>query len=130
MPTYEFRCNDTGKRFEVKMSYADYDPDTVRSPFTGSDNVARIIGRVRVVRSEMSRLEQAFDGGDDTAMEALDDLEDADPRTLGRALRHFGRGVQDELGNEFNEVVGRLEAGESPESIEASMPEDASTGDE
>jgi putative FmdB family regulatory protein len=128
MPVYEFRCNDTGKRFEVKMSYADYDPDAVRSPFTGSDNVSRIIGRVRVVRSEMSRFEQAFDG-DESAMDALDDLEDADPRTLGRALRHFGKGMEDDLGGEFNEVVGRLESGESPESIEASMPEDGSIGD-
>lgn len=128
MPTYEFRCNDTGKRFEVKMSYSEYDPATVRSPFTGSNNVSRIIGRVRVVRSEMSRLEQAFDG-DNAAMEALDDLGDADPRTLGRALRHFGRGLEDDLGGEFKEVVGRLESGESPEAIEASMPEDSSLGE-
>lgn len=123
MPIYEFMCNDTGKKFEVHMSYADYDPSMVTSPFTGSANVTRLISRVRMVRSELSHFERAMDGDTD-AMEALDDLEESDPRTLGRALRKFAGGMEDDLGNEFKEVVGRLESGESPDQIEASLPPD------
>jgi Flp pilus assembly protein TadB len=36
----------------------------------------------------------------------------------------------EDLGAEFNEVVDRLEAGESPEEIEKSMPEMAGEGSE
>jgi hypothetical protein len=34
----------------------------------------------------------------------------------------------EDMGDEFNEVVGRLESGESPETIEESMPELAAGG--
>lgn len=118
MPIYEFRCNDTGRRFEVRMSYTDYDPDAVRSPFTGSDNVERIIRGVRMVRSETSRWDAAISGDGD----ALGDLDDADPQTLGRALEHLGRDLEGELGSEFKDVVGRLRDGETPEQIEQSLP--------
>ncbi len=117
MPIYEFRCNDTGKHFEVKVSIAEYDPATIVSPFTGSHNVVRIIRRVRLARSESSRWDQ-IEAGDE---EALSELEDADPRTLGRALRHFSGQVDEDMGSEFNEVIDRLESGQSPDEIEQSM---------
>ncbi len=117
MPVYEFRCNDTGKRFEVRMRYAEYDPEKVQSPFTGSTNVERIIRGVRLVRSETSRWEAAVGGDSD----ALSDLDEADPQTLGRALDHFGRDLEGELGYEFKEVVGRLRDGETPDQIEQSL---------
>ena len=53
----------------------------------------------------------------------LDDLDTEDPRTLGRMLREMSSEVGEDLGDEFEEVVGRLEKGENPEDIEASMPE-------
>ena len=36
----------------------------------------------------------------------------------------------EEMGPEFDEMVGRLEAGESPEEIEKTMPELGGMGDE
>ncbi len=42
---------------------------------------------------------------------------------------HFTAEMGEDLGQEFNEVVERLEHGESPEDIEASMPESAMGGD-
>ena len=53
----------------------------------------------------------------------LPDLDESDPRSLGRWMRKMSDEVGEDLGPEFGEVVGRLEAGESPESIESSMPE-------
>jgi Flp pilus assembly protein TadB len=38
-------------------------------------------------------------------------------------MRKMSREMGEDLGPEFDEVVGRLEAGESPEDIEESMPE-------
>ena len=61
---------------------------------------------------------------------ALDDLADADPATLGRYMRRMGDEVGEDLGEEFNEVVDRLERGEDPETIEASMPGLDSPSDE
>lgn len=119
MPKYEFRCNDTGKLFEIYASYQDYDPAKVVSPFTGSPNVSRVIRRIRVMRSESSRWDRMLDGDE----AALDDLDDTDPQTLGRALRHFGHQMDlgDEMVPEFNEVIDRLESGQTPEEIEQTM---------
>jgi len=51
------------------------------------------------------------------------DLDENDPRSLGRWMRKMSAETGEDLGPEFDEVVGRLEAGESPEKIEESMPE-------
>lgn len=114
---YEFRCNDTGKLFEVFFkSYADYQPDQVRSPFTGSANVTRIIRRVAIKKGGMFN---TLMSGDESA---LADLENADPMMLGRALREMSDEAGEDLGTEFHDIVDRLEAGQSPDEIEASLP--------
>jgi hypothetical protein len=47
---------------------------------------------------------------------------------MGRFMRKMAEESGEELPPEFNEVVGRLEKGESPEDIEKSMPELADMG--
>jgi Flp pilus assembly protein TadB len=42
---------------------------------------------------------------------------------MGRWMRKMSREMGEDLGPEFDEVVGRLEAGEDPEEIERSMPD-------
>jgi hypothetical protein len=59
--------------------------------------------------------------------ESLAGMED-DPRAMGRFMREMSQEMGEDLGDEFEEVAGRLEKGESPESIEASMP-DLGSGD-
>jgi hypothetical protein len=54
--------------------------------------------------------------------ESLTGLED-DPRAMGRFMREMTREMGEDLGAEYEEVVERLEKGESPESIEKSMPD-------
>jgi putative FmdB family regulatory protein len=116
MPTYQYRCLDCKKRFDVFMTYAEYGAQPVVCSHCGSAQVQRRIGRIRVARSEESRLESLADPS------ALAGLED-DPRALGRMMRQMGQEVGEDIGPEFNEVVGRLEAGESPEEIEKSIPD-------
>ncbi len=119
MPTYEYRCNETGRHFEINYkTYADFDQAVPRSPYTGSTNVTRIIRRVALARSSSVQLDR-IESGD---LNALSELENADPQTLGRVMRHFGSQLDEDLGNEFDEVVERLESGQTPEEIERTMP--------
>ena len=57
---------------------------------------------------------------DETALAGLDE---DDPRALGKFMRKMGQEMGEDMGDEFGEVIGRLESGESPESIEESMPD-------
>jgi len=98
------------------MTYAEYGTRAVTCLHCGSSNVQRRIGRVRVARSEESRLE---DLADPSKLAGLDD----DPKTLGRMMRQMSKEVGEDLGDVFDEVVSRLEAGQSPEDIEREIPE-------
>ena len=53
---------------------------------------------------------------------ALAGLEE-DPQALGRMMRKMCRELGEDLGPEFDEVVDRLEKGQSPEDIEAALPD-------
>lgn len=116
MPTYQYRCSDCNKRFEVFMTYQEYGTRRVQCTHCGSENVLRRIGRIRFARSEESRME---DLADPSSLEGLED----DPRALGRMMRKMSGEMGEELGPEFDEVVDRLEAGQSPEEIEKSIPD-------
>lgn len=126
MPTYDYVCLNCRKRFDVFMSYAEYGKRPVLCPHCQSTNVRRRIGRVRLLRSEESRLEALEDLADPAALEGLEE----DPRALGRMMRKMGEELGEELPPEFDEVVDRLEAGQSPEEIEAALPELAEEGNE
>jgi hypothetical protein len=52
-----------------------------------------------------------------------------DPRALGRAMKEMQGEVGEEMGGEFNEVVDRLEKGQSPDEIDQAFP-DLDAGDE
>jgi len=116
MPTYTYRCLNCKKRFEIFMTYTEYGSKPVFCTHCGSENVQRRIGRVRIARSMDSRLDNIDDPG------ALDGLED-DPRSLGKMMRQMGQEMGEDLPPEFDEVVGRLESGQSPEEIEEAMPD-------
>jgi putative FmdB family regulatory protein len=118
LPSYDYRCNDCKRRVVLTYkTYAEYDQAVPICPRCKGTNLTRLISRVAIAKSEESR----FSSLDDDS--ALDDLADADPATLGRYMRRMSQEMGEDLGDEFNEVVGRLERGENPEDIEASMPE-------
>lgn len=122
MPKYEYRCLSCRRRFEIFLSYSEYGSRPIACPHCKSEKVQRRIGRIRVARSGESLLESMADPG------ALDGL-DEDPRALGRMMRQMSHEVGEEMPPEFDEVVGRLEAGQSPEEIEQDLP-DLGAGDE
>ena len=89
----------------------------VSCPHCGSQALQRRIGRIRVLRSEESRLDSL---SDPTNWAGIDE---EDPRSMARMMRKMGQELGEDLPPEFDEVVDRLEAGENPEDIEASMPD-------
>ncbi len=127
MPTYDYFCLDCHKRFDLFMTYSEYGTRPVTCSHCGSKNVRRRLTRVRIAKSEESRLESLEDWADPAALEGLED----NPRELGRIMRKMGRELGEDLPPEFDEVVDRLEKGQSPEEIESALPELAEgSGDE
>jgi len=116
MPTYQYRCLNCHKRFEIFMTYSEYGTRPVHCPYCQSELVERRIGRIRVAKSEDSRLE---DLADPSALAGLED----DPKALGKMMRKMGGELGEELPPEFDEVVDRLEAGQSPDEIERALPD-------
>lgn len=124
MPIYEYVCQDCRRRVTLFFrTFNDVSDVTPTCPRCGSTHLVRRISRVAVVRSEESRLESMLDS------DWVGDLDENDPRSLARFMRRMSEELGEDLGDEFEEVVERLEAGESPEEIEKQMPELAGEGD-
>ena len=118
MPIYEYTCHDCRRR--VSLLWRSFDDAQTREPVCprcGGKNLSRMISRVAVVRSEESRLDDLADPS------ALGGLDENDPKSLARFMRKMAAETGEDLGPEFDEVIGRLEAGEDPEAIEQSMPD-------
>jgi len=116
MPNYEYRCLNCNRKFEVYISYSDYGKHKTECPYCESAKVQRRIGRLRFARSEESRLENLADPSN------LEGLED-DPESLARMMRQMSNEMGEDLGPEFDEVVDRLESGQSPEEVESALPD-------
>jgi putative FmdB family regulatory protein len=118
VPIYEYRCHHCKRRVAIFWrSIAEATAGQATCPRCGSTHLTRLISRVRVVRSAESRLDDLSDPS------SLADFDENDPRSMARLMRRMADETGEDLGPEFEEVVGRLEAGEDPEEIEKSMPE-------
>ena len=82
--------------------------------------------KVRIAKSDESRMDSMAD--DFSGFEGLED----DPKAMGRMMRKMGKEMGEELPAEFDEVVDRLESGQSPEEIEKAVPDlgNADAGDD
>ena len=116
MPTYEYRCKDCNHKFEKILIYQEYERAAVSCPSCGASDPERIIRPVRISRSEKNRLDTLSDPG------LLDGLDD-DPQTLGKMMREMSVELGEDMGSEFDEVVDRLEKGQTPEEIERDLPD-------
>lgn len=117
MPRYDYRCQSCKKRSVIFQTYAEYGRKVVKCPHCGSVELQRLIGRVRIARSEESRLDELSDPSD------WGDFDESDPRSMAKMMRKMGSELGEDMPGEFDEVVDRLEAGEDPDAIEESMPD-------
>lgn len=119
MPIYEYACLDCRKRVSVFFrTIGEANDDDARCPDCNGSQLHRLVSRVRMLRTEESRMD---DMADDPSL--LAGLESEDPRALAGFMRRMSDEMGEPMDPEMNEVIGRLESGESPESIEESMPE-------
>jgi len=86
-------------------------------PTCHGTNLKRLISKVAFVRSEESRLESLADPSN------LAGFDENDPKSLAKWMKRMGSEVGEDMGPEFDEVITRLEAGQSPEKIETEMPD-------
>jgi len=124
MPVYEYRCRNCRRLVRLTLSFAEYDSAEPTCPHCQSTDLKRRIGRIALAKSEDARMDALMD---DSALAGLDE---EDPRAIGQFMRKMSREMGEDMGDEFDEVIDRLESGESPESIEESMPELGMGGDD
>ena len=117
MPTYDYSCCDCGKHNSIYQAYEEYGVVSVVCQYCSSEKVERIIGGIRVARSEESRIESLADSS------AWGDFDESDPRSMAKMMRKMGNEMGEEMPPEFDEAIDRLESGESPDEIEKSMPD-------
>jgi putative FmdB family regulatory protein len=117
MPTYDFLCNSCKQRFDIFLTYDEYGKKAVKCAHCGSKDVRRRMTRVRIAKSEESRMDSMAD--DFSGFEGLED----DPKAMGQMMRKMGKEMGEELPPEFDEVVDRLESGQSPDEIESALPD-------
>ena len=117
MPTYDFICNNCNERFDVFLTFTEYGKKKVSCTNCKSKDVRRRMTKVRIAKSEDSRMESMAD--DFSGIEGLED----DPREMARMMKKMGSEMGEELPPEFNEVVDRLESGQSPDEIESAIPD-------
>jgi putative FmdB family regulatory protein len=115
MPIYEYRCGNCRRRVSIffRSFSAIGEP---HCPNCDSTNLTRLVSKVAALKSEESRLEAMSDPS------TFGDVDENDPKSVARFMRKMGGEMGEEMGPEFDEMVTRLEAGESPEEIEKSMP--------
>ena len=116
MPIYEYGCYDCRKRVNVFFrSFAEVEAKEPVCPRCGGTNLHRLVSQVGIVHSGEGHPENVADSS------YFPDSENNDPRALADVMRKARRKLGD-MGDEFNEVADRLEAGEAPESIDRDFP--------
>src|SRR5215470_10945270 len=109
MPIYEYRCGNCKRRVSVffrTMKAAE--TDTPHCPRCDSTNLSRLVSRFATVKSEEARMDAMADPS------AMGGLDENDPKSLARFMKKMSGEMGEEMGPEFDEMVGRLESGESP----------------
>jgi len=118
MPIYEYRCRECHRRVSVFLrSFSDIETANLKCTYCGHDELDRLVSRVAVLKSEDARLDALADGA------ALGDIDENDPRSIARWMKKMAAEVGEDMGDEFHEAIDRMEAGQSLEEIETSMPD-------
>lgn len=119
MPFYDFKCLDCNRKVTIfYKSFAAYEEiEEHLCPKCGGVRLKRRIGRVAIARSEDSRFDALSED------DVLANLDENDPRSIGEYMRKMSQEMGEDMGDEFNEMVDRLEKGQKPEEIEQAMPD-------
>jgi putative FmdB family regulatory protein len=112
MPIYEFRCEECGKISEFLI----LKKEEVFMPYCKkckSKNVKRVLSRIRVIRSEESRIESLTDPS------KWGDLDENDPKSIAKWMKKMGK----EMGEDMEGIDEALEEEMNSKSEEGSEVE-------
>lgn len=122
MPIYEYLCRKCNIIFQFFIRTPGREASPACPKCGGSD-----MERVMSSFSTSRKASITSSGGD--AMPDMSGLDESDPRSMARAIRHMADDMGEDLGPELHEAIARLEAGEDPEQVEREL-EDAGFGDD
>ena len=118
MPVYEYRCRSCGK--SVSRLFRSF--SAVREfpcPHCRESELERTISKVTVLRGSNP-------SGDDTgALDFDSGFDDDDPRAAARMARSMAREMGEEFPAGYNELLDRMEAGETPDEAEFAAVDEA-----
>ena len=98
MPIYEYRCEDCGKISEFLLIRRD-EVFILQCKRCKSKKMSRVLSKVRVIRSEESRMESLADPS------KWGDLDEKDPRSMAKMMRRLGKEFGEELGEDADRMV-------------------------
>ena len=104
MPIYEYRCGDCKRKVTVLTLRVSETVDPV-CEHCGGRNLARLMSRFAMVKSEDARLD---DLTDDSSLSGLDE---SDPKSMARWMRKMGKELGEDAGDDFDEMVDEMEGG-------------------
>jgi putative FmdB family regulatory protein len=102
MPVYEFACNACGANVSVFVRSMS-SPVSSACERCGSQDLRRLVSKFAFTRSSF--------GGDLDALDQLGDVDD--PRAMANWARKMQDQLGDDLGSDFNDMVGQMERGQS-----------------
>ena len=128
MPIYEFYCQDCNTIFNFfsRRINTDKRPDCPKCGRPKLDKMMSkfaTIGRAKeedddpLAGFDEAKMEQAFEG----LMREAENINEDDPRQMASLMRKFSQQTGISLGEQMEEALSRMEAGEDPDQIEAEM---------
>ncbi len=98
MPIYEYRCEDCKKISEFLVIRTD-EPFFPQCKKCKSKKMTRVLSRVRVIRSEESRLDSLADPS------KWGDLDERDPKSMARWMKKMGKELGEDMGEDVDQMV-------------------------
>jgi len=98
MPIYEYRCEDCGKISEFLLIKSD-EIFVPRCKKCKSKKMSRVLSRVRVVRSEESRMENLADPSKWAG------LDEKDPKSMAKWMKKMGKEMGEDMGEDVDQMV-------------------------
>jgi len=92
VPIYEYRCHECGKKFELLILHAEKE-FPAQCVHCQNKNIVRLISRVRVIRSEESRLESLADPSKMS-------FNENDPRSIAKWVKKMGKEAGEDIGDD------------------------------
>jgi putative FmdB family regulatory protein len=128
MPIYEYRCNNCHRKVSFLIQGFS-PPQDLKCKWCQSKNLTRIFSTFGIRKSTAERDKSIYEDilGDSRLTSAV---EAGDPRALAEWNKKMSQGMNEELSPEHEEMVERLEHGESPYEVAERAKGQMGTGEE